>query len=67
MNIQLTEKEKINIRLESLRDAKRFLEIWAKGDVDAQCRYIEELSTKLRSEMQSEINRLNYLINDDRK
>lgn len=67
MQIQLTEKEKIEIEMESLMDAKGFLYVWATQDLDAQCRYIEDLSTKLRSEMKSEINRLNFLINDKSK
>ena len=67
MHIQLTEKEKIDIRLESLRDAKCFLDVWRTQDINAQCKFVEDLSSRLRCEMKSEINHLNSLINDKSK
>jgi len=60
MNIQLTEIEKLNIRISTCKDVKKFL---ACKDIDSQVKWLESHLIELKSQAKSEISRLESIIN----
>jgi len=63
MNIQLTEVEKLDIRISTCKDVKKFL---ACKDIDSQVKWLESHLIELKSQTKSEINRLESLIRLER-
>jgi hypothetical protein len=61
MNIQLTEMQKLDIRISTCKDLKKFL---ACKDIDSQVKWLESHLIELKSQSKSEQNRLTSLITD---
>lgn len=61
MNISLTEIEKLEIHVEAIKDAQKFLEC---KTIKEQSEFVRWLSNSLRSQAKSEQNRLTSLITD---